>query len=487
MTVTDQDGASVGISGTATVADAALSGSVMYLGATQGVVVNGAPVATFTDSFVYGSASDYTATINWGDGTTTAGVVEGSDGAYGVRGSHTYAQPGFFTLTVTLSDAGGSATATGTAGVAATPVYTVGNLYASGGSSSDYAATIDWGDGTDSTDGAIVNNGYGSFAITGSHAYAEEGNYNVTVTVTQVGGATATLFSTATVVATALTAAAPPQAAAPLQLGIVQLEQFGGDGQELVANDQTGATYDPEWKGGILAGDVATQLKQQAPLAFVSGTSMVLDNVEFFFPGFPTPAIEAVGTVTGPGIPKGMTFTVPLDLTLLGVYTLAGNPVAAQQAHSTQSPKAAMEIHWQVHFQNGLILDAGTAANRFYVPYAPPSVSSAGPKPLYETVLKTGCKYNGGNADTQASVIQNAWAVFHSLNVPQAVTDVPLTYYGTYTTVNDQTETLGIAATACASRGRSSSSTCWRHRASTRRTGTSRSTRNRIPRTRPNG
>ena len=37
---------------------------------------------------------DFTATINWGDGTTTAGTVIGSNGSFTVAGGHTYADEG---------------------------------------------------------------------------------------------------------------------------------------------------------------------------------------------------------------------------------------------------------------------------------------------------------------------------------------------------------------------------------------------------------
>jgi nitrate reductase NapE component len=56
---------------------------------------------------------DFVATINWGDTTTTAGVVSGGAGVFSVSGSHTYSVAGPFPVTVTLAeDAPGTATAT---------------------------------------------------------------------------------------------------------------------------------------------------------------------------------------------------------------------------------------------------------------------------------------------------------------------------------------------------------------------------------------
>jgi hypothetical protein len=44
------------------------------------------------------------ATIDWGDGTTTAGTIAGSNGSFAVTGSHTYATTGQDTITVTMEE-----------------------------------------------------------------------------------------------------------------------------------------------------------------------------------------------------------------------------------------------------------------------------------------------------------------------------------------------------------------------------------------------
>src|SRR5712691_10894175 len=63
--------------------------------ATTSLLYNG-PTATFTDAASpFGTLSDFTATIDWGDITVTAGTVSGADGGpYTVSGSHTYATTG---------------------------------------------------------------------------------------------------------------------------------------------------------------------------------------------------------------------------------------------------------------------------------------------------------------------------------------------------------------------------------------------------------
>jgi hypothetical protein len=77
-------------------------------------------VATFTEAVPDAVASDYTATIEWGDGTSTAGIVTpASGGGFAVSCAHTYAAGGTFTISVKITDVqGATATATSTANVA---------------------------------------------------------------------------------------------------------------------------------------------------------------------------------------------------------------------------------------------------------------------------------------------------------------------------------------------------------------------------------
>ena len=70
--------------------------------------------ATVTDANQFATASQLSATINWGDGTpASAGTVSGANGSFTVSGTHTYVSTGSFTVTTAVTDSSGdTATAT---------------------------------------------------------------------------------------------------------------------------------------------------------------------------------------------------------------------------------------------------------------------------------------------------------------------------------------------------------------------------------------
>jgi hypothetical protein len=72
--------------------------------ATAGVTI--APVLdTFSDTDPSATASSYTATIDWGDGSRSAGAIApGSGGTFVVTGSHAYAAAGTYSAQVTVED-----------------------------------------------------------------------------------------------------------------------------------------------------------------------------------------------------------------------------------------------------------------------------------------------------------------------------------------------------------------------------------------------
>jgi Bacterial Ig-like domain (group 3) len=67
-------------------------------------------VASFTDADLGGTASDYAATIDWGDGTSSAGAVGTLRSGFTVSGSHTYREDRNYPVIVHIADVGGSTT-----------------------------------------------------------------------------------------------------------------------------------------------------------------------------------------------------------------------------------------------------------------------------------------------------------------------------------------------------------------------------------------
>src|SRR5262249_14356489 len=83
-------------------------------------------VATFHDTDPNGNARDYTATIDWGDGHRSPGVVVANTaGGFDVQGTNTYAAAGTFPISVLVQDLGlTDVTVTNTAHVSLTATTT---------------------------------------------------------------------------------------------------------------------------------------------------------------------------------------------------------------------------------------------------------------------------------------------------------------------------------------------------------------------------
>jgi parallel beta-helix repeat protein len=224
VTVTDNESAfssdslAVTINNVAPVVDAGFDQTV-----DEGDIV-GLDPASFND---LGTLDTHTATIDWGDGIVESGTVTESpfgppgstSGANGtVYGSHVYADDGTYTVTVTVTDDEGAVSAD-ILTITVNNVYptlapladqllivegqfiTVGpanfndpgfdNPLNTGGQTEEsFTATINWGDGTIEPAGDITiieTDGSPGTPTTGTidavHAYADNGAYNVTLTV----------------------------------------------------------------------------------------------------------------------------------------------------------------------------------------------------------------------------------------------------------------------------------------------------------------
>ena len=158
-------------------------------------------LATFTDA---GLGDTHTATIDWGDNRQETFAVAREDGAGAIIAEHSYAKDGDYTVTVTVTDDGGESgrATTGVTVVNLPPVLTaVGHgaadegtpvtlelaTFTDAGLSDTHTATIDWGDNRQETFAVTQENGTGS--VVAEHSYADDGDYTVTVRVTDDDGA----------------------------------------------------------------------------------------------------------------------------------------------------------------------------------------------------------------------------------------------------------------------------------------------------------
>jgi len=191
LTVTDDDGATDTATATKTVfnrppvasftesAETVLIGEVIYFNSSDSYDSDGSIVSFFWD---------------FGDGTNATGVIT----------EHAYSSSGVYTVTLTVTDndgATGITTAIKTVEVtppvaifteSAETVYTGEVIYFNASATYDPDGVIvsyfwDFGDNTNAT------------GVTAEHAYADDGNYTVTLTVTDNDGATDTTIAIKTV------------------------------------------------------------------------------------------------------------------------------------------------------------------------------------------------------------------------------------------------------------------------------------------------
>jgi PKD repeat protein len=230
--------------------------------------VGAPPLGLFIDP---GIVDTHTATIDWGDGSAVeSAAVFFASGSGALGGTHTYADDGTYTATVTImDDDGGSATKQFTVTVNnVRPVLVVANdqtvaegslldlsgvgapplgLFIDDGILDTHLATIDWGDGT-AAQNAVVFFANGSGALGGTHIYADDGLYTVTVAVTDDDGGsdTKTFQVTVTNADPTLTLPNGNQIVSEGQsLSFANLASFTDPGFDNPLNPTTPSTGDP--------------------------------------------------------------------------------------------------------------------------------------------------------------------------------------------------------------------------------------------------
>ena len=226
VTVTEGGGNSATATSTAVVSDAPISAEGRRLTAVEGAFSG--VVARFDDFNLLGSAGEFTASIDWGDGTTSQGVIE-PDPEVGllIRGTRDDLRAGTYTVLVRVESRGGSTAEASSSLVVsdagflprAQPIASIAGPFSGvvgafvdlnpNGSAGDFSASIAWGDGTTSP-GRIVRLDDGTFQILGDHGFPA-GTCEVVVTVTSLAtGNQAVAAATARIRPAPLTGLAVP-------------------------------------------------------------------------------------------------------------------------------------------------------------------------------------------------------------------------------------------------------------------------------------
>lgn len=204
------------------VGDKRINASAPDLEGAPGVPLTNPIVATYTDGDPAALGTDFTATINWGDGTyktepdtsitallpctITRDLSSPFPGAFIVKPneSHTYQNAGIYPVTIQLTATKGQReTLRSVAVIAPGTVHAFGkNLGIKGKSVTDgilstftdsaftgpanYTARIHWGDGQYSA-GTVKRSPKGELQVLGSHTFPNDGAYAVVVELTKAG------------------------------------------------------------------------------------------------------------------------------------------------------------------------------------------------------------------------------------------------------------------------------------------------------------
>ena len=185
----------------------------------EGQLLSNITVAKFTDA---DPLNTQIATIDWGDGTTTAGAIQSLGGdQYAITGSHSYVDNGDYQVLVTVQgQSPGEVALSDSLNIAVDNVaptltvpgdnlyvlnegaqITIGNLgvFSDQGTSDILGVTVDWGDGTVDTESPaqnlfsnnlLLSQANGSGKVSGTHVYGDngaldaDGNYVRTIKVT---------------------------------------------------------------------------------------------------------------------------------------------------------------------------------------------------------------------------------------------------------------------------------------------------------------
>ena len=242
LTVTDDGGASDAQSTTATITAQPLP-PVADAGGPYSAVV-GSPVSLDGNNSADPDGSIVTHAWNFGDGGTATGSAP----------THTYSVDGTFAVTLTVTDSDGLTSSDTTsanvipAGVNAPPVAQANGPYTgTSGTAVQFSSS-----GSADSDGTIAvyawdfGDGATSSAANPAHAYVAAGTYNVTLSVTDDSGDSASDSTTATIEAAAVNVPPSANAGGPYSGFVGDAISFDGSG----STDTDGSVVRYDWNFG---------------------------------------------------------------------------------------------------------------------------------------------------------------------------------------------------------------------------------------------
>ncbi len=194
VTITDNAGASATATSSVSVHQPNQAPSVASFGVTAGSEGGSSALAlTFAD---VDALDTHTVSVAWGDGSTSDPTLL-SAGVTGFDASHVYADTGTYSVVLTLADSAGH-TVTANASVSPTNVapvvdslsfspgsvvdhqtLTLSGSFTDPGTADTFTLTVEWGDGTSSTDSLAA----GARSFSATHAYNAAGPVTIKATV----------------------------------------------------------------------------------------------------------------------------------------------------------------------------------------------------------------------------------------------------------------------------------------------------------------
>ena len=436
LTVKDADGGTTSSTKTITVANVAPTIATMTVPATANEGSSVAMTATATDP---GTADVLTYAWNYGDTATGTGA----------SATHSYANNGTYTVTLTVSDGTGSSTATRTITVA-NVAPTIGTVTVP--ATADEGATLSMSaTATDPGTADVLTYAwdFGDTATAGGastvHAFADEGTYTVTLTVTDGNGGSTTATRTVTVANVSPT------------IGTVTVPATGNEGANIAVSANATdpgvndvLTYTWAWGDGSADGVGASATHAYPDNGSNTITLTVTDGDGGTVSSTQTITVAnvaPVGTITGPATGNegdSLAFSatavdVPADtvaydwdygdnVTALNAgaavtHTYADNGTYTVELTTTDEDGGVSVATWEM-----IVANVAPTIDSFTVPAtarqgATVSVSSSATDAGVLDVLTYTWSWGDGTADDVGASATHAWADEGSPTVTLTVTD----------------------------------------------------------------